>query len=206
MPIEMSAIIALGITAAVATTIGEIAVLTMFYISSPEGPEGRTKRRIIDMGYFLGSGLGILLSAVIALSLRHFVSLDYLYWLGAVPVAVGVYYLLRPVADREMCKAGTLMGKARCRLSPLGLYTVLAMALAVDDLSVYVPLLSVLGPAEMAVILIIAVANIAIMILGSRYIRNISSIKCHIDKIQRWLAPVLFILVGVFVLAQGNLF
>lgn len=200
------AIVAVGLAAAVATTIGEIAVLTMFYISAPEGPEGKTKRRIIDMGYFIGSGLGILLSAVVALGFRHLIPFDYLCWLGVVPIAVGIFYLLRPVADREICKAGTVMDKLRTMLTPLGLYTMLAMVLALDDLTVYIPLLSVVSPSGMAVILIIAVVNIAIMIVGSRYIRNIASVKCHIDRIQRWLAPALFILIGVFVLAHGSLF
>ena len=202
----MLAIIAVGLAAAVATTIGEIAVLTMFYISAPEGPEGKTKRKIIDLGYFIGSGLGILLSVVVALGFRHLIPFEYLCWLGAIPIAVGIFYLLRPVADREICKAGTVMDKLRTVLTPLGLYTMLAMVLALDDLTVYIPLLSVIGPVEMAAVLIIAVANIAVMIIGSRYIRNIASIKCHIDRIQRWLAPALFILIGLFVLAQGSLF
>ncbi len=203
---EILAIIALGVAAAVATTIGEFAVLTMFYISAPEGPQGRTKRKIIDTGYFIGSGLGILLSAIIALALKEFVSLNYLCWLGVIPVAVGIYYLLRPVADREICKAGFIMNTARTKLTSLGLYTVMALALSLDDLSIYIPLLSVSDPLEMALILIIAVANIAIMIIASRHISNISSVKCHIDKIQRWLAPALFILIGIYVLARGMMF
>ena len=206
MPGGILAIAAIGIVAAVATTIGEIAVLTMFYISTPEGPEGRTKRRIIDTGYFIGSGLGILVSAAVALGFRHFVPFEYLCWLGIVPIAMGIHYLLRPVADREICKAGTLVDKMRSVLTPLGLYTMLAMVLTLDDLTVYIPLLSVISQTEMVLVLIIAVANIALMVSASRYIRNITSIKCHIDRIQRWLAPMLFILIGVFVLAQGSLF
>ena len=98
------------------------------------------------------------------------------------------------------------MNTARTKLTSLGLYTVVALALSLDDLGVYIPLLSVSDPFEIALILIIAVANIAIMIISSRYTSNISSIKCHIDKIQRWMAPTLFILIGIYVLARGMMY
>lgn len=202
----MLVIAVIGIFAAVATTIGEIAVLSMFHMSAPEGSEGRSKRKKIHLGYFIGSGLGLLASVTIALVFRHFILFEHLCWLGIVPVAIGIYYLAFPVADREIVKTGTIMDKARTVLPSFGLYLVVAMALSIDDLGIFIPLLSVINPTGMILVAVIALANIAIIMIGSWHISNITSVKYYIDIIQRWLAPTLFIIIGVFVLAQGTIF
>lgn len=204
MLVEIILIILAGAVAAMATTIGEIAVLTMFYLSAPEGPEGRRKRRAIDTGYILGSAVGLLISAAVAVILIQLPLEKILPWLGVIPVVIGLYYIFRPVADRGIYKAGKIMDKARSKLTSLALFTMVSLAMCIDDLGVFVPLLAVMEPVEMLVIVIIAILNFFFIVILSRRISNIASIKGHIDTLQQRVVPILFILIGIYIYVKGT--
>ncbi|HKM09149.1 MAG TPA: cadmium resistance transporter [Candidatus Methanomethylophilaceae archaeon] len=203
MVVDIILILLAGAVAAMATTIGEIAVLTMFYLSAPEGQEGRKKRRTIDTGYILGSIIGLLVSLVVAVILIQLPIERFLPWLGAIPIVIGLYYIFRPVADRGIYKAGKVMDKARSKLASLALYTIVTLALCMDDLGVFVPLLAVMEPLEMLAIVLVAIANLLFIVLLSRRISNIASIKGHIDTLQQRVVPLLFILIGIYIYMKG---
>lgn len=82
---DIFVIFALGIVTAIATSLDEIIVLAMFHGSVAPGPEGRHRRRIIGLGYFLGSLFGVFIFAGIAVGLAQFPIQRYIFLARSYP-------------------------------------------------------------------------------------------------------------------------
>ncbi len=200
---DIFVIFALGIVTAIATSLDEIIVLAMFHGSVAPGPEGRHRRRIIGLGYFLGSLFGVFIFAGIAVGLVQFPVQRYIFWLGLIPILMGIYSLIHTKDDSELQTAGSIIGRTRGSLAPLAQYIIIALVLSFDDFGVYIPLLAVMRTQEILMIIFAAVINVILVIYVSQRISNLAVVKRYLDKVAQWLIPVIFILIGLFVIING---
>lgn len=192
----------LGFVVALATNVDKVVVFSMFHSSVPRGLDGRYRRRIINLGCFIGSCFGLLIYASVILGIIQLPIQEYLFWLGLIPISMGAYFLIRP-GDNEIQTAGSTIGKTSSSLTPLIQYIVIALVLSIDDLGVYIPLVAEMGASEILIIMFVAIVNIILVIYVSQRISNISVIKRYLDKVGRWLIPFIFILIGSFILISG---
>lgn len=196
-------ILALGIVTAVATSLDEIVILVMFQGSASAGPDGRRRRKTIGLGYFIGSCLGVLIAVSIAIGLVQSPIQEYIFWLGLIPILMGLYSLIHPKDDNGLQVAGSLISKTRSSLTPVVQYIVIALALSFDDFGVYIPLLAMMEIQEILIIIFAAIVNIILVIYVSQRISNIAFIKHYLDQVSRWLIPIVFISIGLFVIISG---
>lgn len=52
-------------------------------------------------------------------------------------------------------------------------------------------------------IIFAAVINVILVIYVSQRISNLAVVKRYLDKVAQWLIPVIFILIGLFVIING---
>ena len=79
----------------------------------------------------------------------------------------------------------------------------IALALSFDDFGVYIPLLAMMEIQEILIIIFAAIVNIILVIYVSQRISNIAFIKHYLDQVSRWLIPIVFISIGLFVIISG---
>jgi len=157
---------------------------------------GGVSSRRLFAGYLLGM-LGVLLIAVIIGLVGYLVPVHYLGYLGVVPVLLGVRLLLKQFRRGP--------GEAEPLASAMG--GVLAVASTqlsngVDTVLVFAPLLA---DSEIVFDLEIAALFVVLIVLWFLLARMLSGHVGRlpaIDRLGRWLAPLVMIGVGLYILSN----
>jgi cadmium resistance protein CadD (predicted permease) len=187
-------IFAVVLTAAVlfaATNVDDIVVLTVLSISSRA--TGQPRPWQIWAGQYAGLAVlvGASLAAAVGLAL---VPLDWLWLLGLVPLALGLYKLAAAIRAHRFGEQGS-------PAAVTGLTGVIGLTIANggDNLSVYIPVFRTSSAAEIAVIIAVFLVAVALYCLASiRFAGN----RAVIQAVQRWgewVVPVVFILIGFYI-------
>ncbi|MGE4212542.1 MAG: cadmium resistance transporter [Candidatus Methanomethylophilaceae archaeon] len=195
----------LALLTVVATSLDEVVLLAMFYGTAPAGKAGSERRRAIGTGYIAGSILAVMISATVALGLVHIPNDRMLSWIGLIPLAMGIYALVRPKgAKEELEVAGTVAAHTK-GFGPATQFAVLALILSFDDFGVYIPLLTGMELGEAMIMIIVAIVCIFGIAMAGKHISNVPSVKSILDRAERWLVPVLFIAIGAYTVIEGQI-
>ena len=179
--------VTLGAVAFAVTDIDDLVLLALWF-SQP----GRRVASIV-LGQYLGIGALVVVSIVAGL-LALAVPVQWLAWLGLLPIALGVRLLLKGESDDEE-------GASAMATSPLAVAGI-TVANGGDNLGVYIPLFASQPGATATYILIFAVGTAVWCGLGYALVSH--PVAAH--TLQRWghrILPWALIVIGVHILVSG---
>jgi cadmium resistance protein CadD (predicted permease) len=147
-------------------------------------------RRIVA-GQYLGFAIVVLLSvfgAFATLTIPH----GWFRLIGLLPLAIGLKHLRRAQVSTEEAKSQT-------GISSIALVT---LSNGSDNIGIYVPFFSV-GRAYLLLILLVYAILIAALCLLGRWLGRHGLVRGVLRRTGRWLVPVVFISMGIYILVVG---
>ena len=190
----------LALLTVVATSLDEVVLLAMFYGTVPSGRAGSDRRRAIGTGYITGSILAVMISATVALGLVQIPNNRLISWIGIIPLVMGIYALARPNGEEEELEVAGTVAVHTKGFGPAMQFAVLS----IDDFGVYIPLLAGMELGEALIMIAVAITCIFGIALAGRRISKVSSVKNILEKAERWLVPVFFIVIGAYTVIEGQ--
>jgi cadmium resistance protein CadD (predicted permease) len=178
------------------TNVDDVVVLSLLSASSRAG--GSPRRWEIWAGQYAGFAvlMGLSVAAGRGLAL---VPERWLWLLALIPFAVGVVTLaaaVRSVRRGEPPRppsAGGLPGVAA-----------LTIVNGADNLAAYTPFFAATGSAQVAVTLVVFAVCVALWCLAGGLLTRHAGVTATLSRYSHWILPVVFILIGLYVLHQTN--
>lgn len=203
IPIHLLLIALIGF---ISTNIDDIFLLTILF--SQVGPNLKTKE--IIMGQYLGLGILVLISMGVGLGLSAFLS-DQLHLLGLIPIMVGIKVWIDYrknegsetvgfsfAARRSNKEEGSIW--TRFLESPILRVALLIFAGGADNIGIYVPLFSRFTVIELVMVILVFMILVPIWCVLAYKIASNVLIKKNIEKYERMLIPLVFIVLGLLIL------
>lgn len=191
----MLATIAAAAAMFAATNIDDIVVLTVLFLASAKG---RPRPWEIVGGQYLGfiTLVGISVLAALGLTL---VPDAWVGWLGLVPLLIGVAGLIRFLRKRGQ-------DEAEKAVSALGLFSVAGITIAngSDNIAIYTPIFRTMPPRDTVVTIVVFLILVAVWCALGRVVGTNPKVTETLEKIEHWLVPVVFIGLGLFILASSG--
>lgn len=178
-----------------ATNIDGLVVLTALFLRSAQ--VGSPRPWQIAAGQYLGSTCLIAVSLLAAIGLMV-VPESWIGLLGLLPLALGIYGLVRAVRA----------GEQERDLPTIGVLSVVSIVVAngADNLSVYSAAFRVFPPAQTALTVVVFLALIGVWCLVARFTATRKRVLSGLDRVCRWLVPVVYIAIGVAILIRTGVF
>lgn len=179
-----------------ATDVDDLAVLTVLFLSARA--TGHPKAWHIWAGQYVGVGVLVAVSLLAAAGL-HVVPDRWVGLLGLLPLALGVRGLVlaaRGIDDDEAPRPG-IDG-----VFPVAAATIAAGA---DNVAVYTPLFRTLAPADLALTVAVFAAGVAVWCLLGAWLGSHRRVLELVEGAEQWLVPVVFVALGVLILARSAL-
>jgi len=166
---------------------------------SLEPRTGAPKRWEIWAGQFIGIGLMVVLSVIAALGLS-FVPLEWVGLLGLVPLALGVWMLVKTVRARRV-------GDITPPAVATGLWSVVGVTFANggDNISVYTPAFRIMGVGDTALTIAVFAVGTAVWCLAGFLLISHKQLVQALERFGRWIVPAVFIGLGLYILHGSGL-
>ena len=186
---------AIGLFAA--TNMDDIVVLTVLFLASARGALPGWK---VVAGQYLGFIALVAISSLAAAGLT-IVPDEWVGLLGLVPLAIGVYGLIRTLRrrgdddddDESSISAGGLLGVAG-----------ITIANGADNISLYTPVFRTNPVTDTIVTIIVFLVLVAVWCLVARFVGTSKAVTEALEKIEHWLVPAVFIGLGLYILIESG--
>ncbi len=177
-----------------ATSIDEIPVLFMLYMSSEHKGKGKT----ITFTYFMGTFLLVLIGllgawGLVLIPLKWMVGL-----IGLIPIIMGIKILFD---DDDNDEEKAIAASKKCNTLWLRVL-IITLAMGVDDLGVYIPLFTTLNGFDILQLLFVFAVGTLILCLISYRLTGIDILKRFIESREKYIVGIVFIVIGVMVLLE----
>ena len=173
-----------------ATNLDDIVLLTVLYA----GAGGGAGKRKLLVGRYLGTAILTVLSILGARG-AQLIPERYIGLLGIVPILLGV----KAIFDRH----GDDGAPAAVSAASVMLVTLSSGA---DNLGVYIPAFVAYTVAQLAVTAAVFAAMTAVLCIAAERLAGLPLVGEKIEKYKRIIVPVVFIALGVMILAEAYLF
>lgn len=184
---------AIGLFAA--TNIDDIVVLTVLFLASTRGSLPGWK---VVAGQYLGF-IALVAISVIAAAGLTIVPDEWVGFLGLIPLAIGVYGLIRTLRrrgdddDDSAISAGGLFGVAG-----------ITIANGADNIPLYTPVFRTNPVPDTIVTIIVFLVLVAVWCLVARFVGTNKTVTEALEKIEHWLVPAVFIGLGLYILIESG--
>jgi len=185
---------AIGLFAA--TNIDDIVVLTVLFLAATRGSLPGWK---VVAGQYLGF-IALVAISVIAAAGLTIVPDQWVGFLGLIPLAIGVYGLIRTLRrrgddddDDSAISAGGLFGVAG-----------ITIANGADNISLYTPVFRTNPVPDTIVTIIVFLVLVAVWCLVARFVGTNKTVTEALEKIEHWLVPAVFIGLGLYILIESG--
>lgn len=184
---------AIGLFAA--TNIDDIVVLTVLFLASTRGSLPGWK---VIAGQYLGFIALVAVSVVAAAGLT-IVPDEWVGFLGLIPLAIGIYGLIRTLRrrgdddDESAMRAGGLIGVAG-----------ITIANGADNISLYTPVFRSSPIPDTIVTIIVFLVLVAVWCVLARLVGTNKTVTEALEKIEHWLVPAVFIGLGLYILIDSG--
>lgn len=190
---DLVAILAVSITALLATSMDNLAILVALYARF------RGRALLVTLGHLATTAVVVVAAWFLGESAAY-VPIDYVGLLGLVPLAIGLYWLYRllrgngeaPASPAARVRGGTVIAAAAMSLAGNSVDTFLTMAVVFADSKREVDGLVLLG-AMLAALLLAELAR--------RAVAN-PALGPIVERYSQRIAPFVMIGIGVYVLAN----
>jgi cadmium resistance protein CadD (predicted permease) len=204
-------LIAIGVSAFVATNIDDIFVLMMFFSSSYSSSITFPVRQIV-LGQYVGIGLLIAISALgslIALVVPPYI----IGLLGIVPIAIGLRRLVQIIKTKDKLSSppptqATKASSNRSNKQYLSFVTVAAITFSNggDNIGVYTPMFAQYNSiTQVTTLIVVFIAMTAVLCTAAYYLVNHPLVASRIRRVGHIIMPFVLIGLGIYILAQGFL-
>lgn len=178
----------------VVTNVDDFVLLTTLFVTVGQG--GPTDRQIVS-GQYLGFTLLVAISLAAAAGLAA-VPNRWIGLFGLVPIALGVRAILlarrsEPGTERVVVVTGAVGVAA------------LTVTDGADNVSVYVPLFRQSGPSATATVVVVFAVFVGVWCLAAHALAHRRSLVVLVERTGHWLVPVLYIAIGVRIIAVSGL-
>ncbi|MCI0157119.1 cadmium resistance transporter [Leifsonia shinshuensis] len=180
------------------TNLDDLLVLTVLVLSSRA--TGRPRMTTIWVGQYLGIGLLIAASVVLAMGLAVIPD-RWIGVLGLVPIGLGVRGLVIAIRTR-----GRRDGEPRLRAAT-GVLSVVGVTVANggDNVSVYTALFRTIDvPAIVATVLVFLVC-VAVWLLAARLLGAHRAVIAGVQRFGHWAVPIVFVVIGAGIVLRSGL-
>lgn len=188
---------AIGLFAA--TNIDDIVVLTVLFLAAARGALPGWK---VVVGQYLGFIALVAISVLAAAGLTILPD-EWVGFLGLIPLAIGVYGLIRTLRsrgdddndddDERAIRAGGLLGVAG-----------ITIANGADNISLYTPVFRTSPIADTIVMVIVFLVLVAVWCLVARVVGTNETVTETLEKVEHWLVPAVFIGLGLYILIESE--
>jgi cadmium resistance protein CadD (predicted permease) len=180
------------------TNLDDIVVLTALFATAGRGGPSRMQ---VFLGQYLGMAALVAASAVAALGLLV-VPERWVGLLGLVPIALGVRGLH---ASRHANKGDH--DSRRSAVPVRGMVGVAGVTIAngADNISIYTPLFLQAGPGGLVVYVVVFALLVAVWCAAGLLLAGRQPVLVLLDRAGHWLVPVVFIVIGVVIVATSGL-
>jgi len=198
----MTAILLTAIAAYIATSIDYFVILLIFF--------SRERRMKPVFGFVIGHYLGMFIlygvSLLAAYGVRFIPESWMIGFLGLVPIGLGLKVAFQK--DQETNEAERVEKiEEKTKLHAWGLvFSALLLTIATggDDLGVFIPLFASYHFAEIIWTLLVFLFCIALLCFLSYRLSRFQLIREKMEKYERFLVPIVFIAIGLFVLWENG--
>lgn len=198
----MLALIITGVVSFISSDLDDIVVLTLLFTQ-----EEKYKKYQIVLGQILGIGSLVVFSLLIDYGLS-FLTTGLLKWLGVLPICLGIkywfdYYFRSKTDNSYLPKSIKYNRFAVIKILSICLLTISNGA---DNIGIYVPLFSQYNQAE-TVLTIVVYAMMTLLWCFTGYkLANLPVLKEKIEEYRKWVIPLFFIVLGIYILIKNNAF
>lgn len=186
----------MALVAFVFTNIDDLLLNTLFFSEV----KSRRKRFGVVIGKYLGSFILVLLGILGAFGVGFFEE-KYLAILGIIPITLGFISFFKrekdgeePDGKRERRAFGTVARVALVTLSD-----------GADNIGIYIPLFAGFEIWQFAVVIIIFLVMVSVFCLLGMLISSLPRLERLITKHKRFIIPITYILIGVYVILKNLL-
>lgn len=154
-------------------------------------------------GQYIGTAFLVGIS-LIAAYIVGFIPQDWMVGLlGLVPIALGIRFA---IVGEEEEDEDEIIERVNQSTSTKLFWTVTLLTIASggDNLGVYIPYFSSLNAYEILVVLVVFAIGIIVLCEVSRYLSKIPFVSETIEKYEQIIVPVVFILLGFYILIENN--
>jgi cadmium resistance transport/sequestration family protein len=206
---QISQALITGVTSFFATNIDDLAILTLFFAKA----NTTFRPRYIVLGQYLGF-LGLVLASLPGYFGGMFLPRPWLGWLGLLPIAIGVYYILKKDSDEntiQVISTPETLGKQRSPFSSLfnpQIYRVAAVTLANggDNIGVYVPLFASSPLTNLGVILGVFIIMIGLWCCIAYQLARHLLVSKTFTQYGNRIVPFILISLGMIILVESGTF
>lgn len=181
----------------ISTSIDYLLILTILFANR------RIKSKsAIYMGQYLGTGILVLVSLIIAYFL-NFIPQDWLIGLlGLIPLGLGI----RAIFVDEDVEASEVDEGLKKTSSQTLAVAGLTLAMGGDNLGIYIPYFTGMPLGELLVVLLIFILGVFLLCLLSEKLAQVPQIGETIEKYEKIIVPVVFIGLGLYILWENGTF
>lgn len=161
--------------------------------------------RQIYWGQYLGTGILVAVSLFAAYVL-NFIPQDWVIGLlGLIPIYLGVRVALVGEEEEE---EDEVVEKLETRDTSRLFWTVALITIASggDNLGIYIPYFTALSALEIVVALVVFAISIALLCYISYRLAKVSFVSETLEKYERIIVPVVFIGLGLYIMAESGTF
>ncbi|QQK76144.1 CadD family cadmium resistance transporter [Salicibibacter cibarius] len=190
-----------AIAAYAATAIDYLVLLIILFSQTIK--KGQLKHIVI--GQYLGTTIIISLSLLAALGTIFIPHQWIVGLLGLLPIYLGVKIWINGGEEAEESDILSLLSSGRFKQLFLTV-TFIVLASSADDFAVYIPYFTTLHMNELPVVIIVFFIMVGVLCYVSYRLANLRLISEKIKKYERWLVPVVFIGLGIYIMAENGVF
>lgn len=194
----MPAAVITALISFISTNLDDIFVLTLFF-AQEDRPRGRV---YITLGQYLGIGILAAVSLLGAGVLRA-VPDRWLGLLGLVPIALGVKAWLDHRKGQDEEEEAELSAAGAGKILQVALVTI---ANGGDNIGVYLPLFAGCTGGELALTLGVFALMVWVWCFLARRLAALPVLKENIQKYKHIVIPVVFIALGLYIMAEHMVF
>ena len=207
---ELVSIIAIGVSAFIATNIDDIFLLMMFFSSSYSSSMTFPVRQIV-LGQYLGIGLLIAISALgslIALVVPPYV----IGLLGIVPIAIGANRLVQVIKKEDKISSASLRtakestNRTNKQCLPFLAVAAVTFSNGGDNIGVYTPMFAQYNSvSQVTTLIVVFMAMTALWCMAAYHLVNHPLVASRIRRIGHVIMPFVLIGLGIYILLQALL-
>jgi cadmium resistance transport/sequestration family protein len=185
----------------VATGIDYLVILIILFSQIKKGQE-----KHIWIGQYLGTAIIIAGSLLIALGIVNLIPQQWvLGLLGLIPLYLGIKFWIKGEEDEDVDNILSLFSSNRFNQLFLTV-TFIVLASSADDFAIYIPYLTALNASEIVIAIIVFFIMVGVLCLISYRLASVSYVSETIEKYERWIVPIVFIGLGIFILFENGTF
>lgn len=160
----------------------------------------------IWIGQYIGTALIIGASLIVAMGVSNIVPEKWLLGLlGLLPLYLGIKIWLNGEGEEDESNILSIFSLDRFNLLFMAV-TFIVLSSSADDFSIYIPYFATLNMLEIIVTVIVFLIMVGILCSISYRLASLSFVSEKIEKYERWIVPVVFIGLGVYIMYENGTF